>query len=86
MSPAAHAHHLCHLSKSVVEPKFMCLTHSEAKQAETSESGGEKGLLQGQARRMGSSCSKSPNSQRVLREEFLSAKFEGRSARYVTII
>ena len=44
----------------VTKPKFMCLTHSEAKQTETSGFGAEKGLLQGQARRMGGSCSKNP--------------------------
>ena len=35
----------------------------------------EKDLLQGQARRMGSLCSKDPNSLVVLGEEFLKTKF-----------
>ena len=55
----------------VVEPKFMCLMHSETKQTETSEFGAEKGLLQDQARRMGGSCSKNPNSLMVFGEKFL---------------
>jgi len=36
-----------------MEYKFMCLTHSEAKQTKSLEFGAEKGVLQGQARRMG---------------------------------
>ena len=44
----------------VIICKSMCLMHSEAKQTETSEFGAEKCLLQGQARRMGSLCSKCP--------------------------
>ena len=38
-------------NNSVVEPKFLCLVHSETKQAKTSEFGAEEGLLQSQARR-----------------------------------
>lgn len=39
----------------------MCPTHREAKQTEMlEESGAEKGLLQGQARRTGGRCSKDP--------------------------
>ena len=34
----------------LLEHMFMCPTHSEAKQTETSEFGAEKGLLQGQAK------------------------------------
>ena len=45
----------------VIESKFMCLVHSEAKQTETLEFGGKKGLFQGQASMCGS-CSKDPNS------------------------
>ena len=37
-------------SDFVTELKFMCPTHSEAKQTETSVLGAEGGLLQGQAR------------------------------------
>ena len=47
----------------------MCPTHSEAKQAETSEFGAERVLLQGQARRTGSSCSKDLNSPVDFKEE-----------------
>ena len=47
--------------KTVVKPKFVCPLHSEAKQTETSESGAEKLLLQGQTRRMGNLCLKDPN-------------------------
>ena len=49
-------------SQEIVEPKFVCPTHSEANQARTSEVGAEEGLLQSQARRMGGLCSKNPNS------------------------
>ena len=44
---------LCRITVTdfVAECKFTCLTHSEAKQAETSQFGEEKGLLQGHARR-----------------------------------
>ena len=55
-------------SAGVVEPKFMCPTHSEAKQIKTLEFGAERGLLQGRARRTGSSCSKDLNSLIVFRE------------------
>ena len=60
----------------------MCLTHSEAKQTEISESGAEKGLLQSQARRTGDLCSKTPNSPIVLGEKFLIGKIwdEGHGA------
>ena len=45
----------------VFEPKFVCSTHSEAKQTATLKFGAEKGLLQGHARRMGEgACSKPP--------------------------
>ena len=44
----------------VTEQKFICPMHSEAKQTE--RFGAEKGLLQGQARRMGGLCSKTLNS------------------------
>ena len=45
---------------NVIECKFVCLMHSEAKQTKRSEFGAVKDLLQGQARRMGDSCSKTP--------------------------
>ena len=56
---------------NVVKSKFLCLTHSEAKQTKTSDFGAEKGLLQSQARRKGSSRSKTLNSPTVFGEKFL---------------
>ena len=47
----------------VTEYKVVCLTHSEAKQTKSLEFGAEKGVLQGQARRVGDSCSEPLNSQ-----------------------
>lgn len=44
------------LCKCVTECKFECPTYGEVKQIETSEFGGERGLLQGQLRRMGGLC------------------------------
>ena len=38
----------------------MCLKHNEAKETAMSESGGEKGLLQGPAKRQGGLCHKKP--------------------------
>ena len=40
--------------------EFLCPTHSEAKQHEILASGAQKGLLQGQARRMGDLCPPQP--------------------------
>ena len=57
----------------VVEPKFMCLPHSEVKQTRKSEFGAEDGLLLDQARRTCGFCSK--ESSMVFREEFLKAKY-----------
>ena len=37
----------------VIQGKFMCPTHSEAKLTETLEFGAEKGALQGPVRRIG---------------------------------
>ena len=37
----------------VIQGKFMCPTHSEAKLTETLEFGAEKGALQGRVRRIG---------------------------------
>ena len=48
-------------------------------QTKTLEFAAEKGLLQGQARRKSSSCSKSLNWQMVFREEFLEATLVGES-------
>ena len=44
----------------ITKHKFVYHMHSEAKQTEMLQFGAEKGLLQGQARRTGSSCSKPP--------------------------
>ena len=55
---------------SVVKPKIMCGAHSEAKQTEMPEFGVQKGLLQIQARRTGSLCSKDLNSLMAFREGF----------------
>ena len=57
--------------KSVTKPKLICQAHSEPKQCEMSEFGAEKGLLQGQARGMGSLCSKDLNSPMVFRKGFI---------------
>ena len=72
------------LREDIVEPKFVCLTHSEAKQTKTSEYRAEKVLLQGQARRMDGSCLKDLNSPMVFGKEFLKAKFGVRAAACVT--
>ena len=53
-----------------VKLKFVCPMHGETEQTKTLEFGAEKGLLQGQARRVGELCSKSPNSLMGFREEF----------------
>ena len=58
---------LCEVN--VTEYKFVCLTHSEAKQTKTSEFGAEKGLLQDQARRTGDLCSKTLNFPVVFRQK-----------------
>ena len=48
--------------------KFLCPTHGEAKQTETSGFRAKKVLLQGYARREGGLCSKPPNFLMVLIE------------------
>ena len=55
----------------VTEHNFVCLTQREAKQIEILEFGAEKVLLQDQAKRTGSSCSKTLNSPMVFGEKFL---------------
>ena len=69
---------------NVVKPKFVCPVHNEAKKTKTLGFGAEKGLLQGQARRTGGSCSKNPNSLMVFREEFLNVIFRLRAAGCMT--
>ena len=54
---------------SVLEPKFVCPMHSEAKQRETSVFGAEKGLLQGPTKE---------NGQLMLKNAKLSDGFWGR--------
>ena len=51
--------------------KFVCPTHSEAKQTITLAFGAEKGLLQDQARRMGGQCSKALSSLMIWGEDFI---------------
>lgn len=51
---------------------------NKAKQTEMSAFGAGKGLLQGQARRTGGSCLKTPNSPMVFREKFLMGKIWGK--------
>ena len=59
----------------------LCPMHSEAKQTKMLEFGAEKVLFQGQARRMGGSCSKPPNFPVVFREKFLIGKIWGEGCR-----
>ena len=60
----------CLTKDCAVEPKFICPTHSEAKQTKMSEFGAEEDLLQGKTRRTGCSCSEGPDE--------LSCGFHGR--------
>ena len=55
----------------VIKHKFVCLPHSKARQIKTSEFAAEKDLLQGQARRIGDSCSKTLNSLMFREEVFI---------------
>ena len=64
--------------------KLLLNTNSCAKQTKMLGFGAERGLLQGQGRRMRGSCSKNPSSLMVLEEEFLKAKFGVRAAGCVT--
>ena len=64
-----------------LEPKFVCPIHSEAKETETSELGEERSLLQGQARKMGGSCSKGEVFKGKM---FLKATFGVRAAGHMT--
>lgn len=50
---------------SVTGHTFLCPTHSEAQEAEMLESGTEKGLLQGDARRKGGSCPPPPQNSEL---------------------
>ena len=52
--------------ESVIGHRFVCLTHSEAKQTKMSEFGAEKGLLLGQPRKVDGSGSKPLNSPVIL--------------------
>ena len=67
----------CH---SIAKHKFLC----EAKQLETFKFGAEKGLWQGQAKRMGGLCSKTPNSPMVLRGKLPWSKFGMGATGFVT--
>ena len=66
-----HIHFLPLCPHFVTECKFVYWTHSEAEQTETSEFGAEKGLLQGQARKMGELCSKTWTPQWFSGEVFI---------------
>ena len=63
------------LCKCVTECKFGCPMYGEVKQIETSEFGAERGLLQGQSRRMGGLCSKIPNSLKSFSKAFLKRRW-----------
>ena len=63
------------LCKCVTECKFECPMYGEVKQIETSEFGAERGLLQGQSRRMGGLCSKIPNSLKSFSKAFLKRRW-----------
>ena len=60
-------------SRTVVEPKSVCLTHREVKQTEMFEFRAEKGLLQGPSKEKGEEGigSKDPNSPMAFRQGFL---------------
>ena len=62
-----------HIVTTECKCKFVCPTHSEAKQTETLEVGAEKDLLQGHAGRKGGSYPKSPE----LLEGFQQSTFKG---------
>ena len=66
-----HTHACTHTVASgyVIELKFMCPKHSEAKQTKTLEFGSEKGLLKDQAKQTGGSCSKYLKSLMIFRED-----------------
>ena len=70
---------MAQVTSIVIERKFVCPTHSEAKQTQMLELGAEKGLLQGHARRTGCSCSKKKkkktlNSPKGFTKAFLKAR------------
>ena len=63
---------------TVVEPKFVCATHNDAKQTKTLKFRVRNVYFQGHARKMDGSCSKDPNSPMNFREEvFISRIFRG---------
>lgn len=67
--------------ESVIEHRFVCLTHNEAKQTKTSEFGAEKGLLSGQARKVDGSGSKPLNSPVMFLRKAFVGKIWGESCR-----
>ena len=69
---------------SVTKHKSVCQMHNEAKQTEMSEFGAQKGLLQGHARKMGDSGSKTTELLTAFRDKFLQAKFGLRAVECVT--
>ena len=58
----------------VTEHKFLCPTHSEAKQTKMSEFGAEEGLLQGHARRQVARAQNTPNSPKSFSKALLKAR------------
>lgn len=61
--------------------KFMCPMHSEVKKTEMLEFEAEKGLLQGQARRMGGLCPQIPNSLKDFQQNILISQVRERGLR-----
>ena len=65
-------------TSTVVEPKFVCATHSKAKQTKTLNFRARKVYCQGHAKKMDGFCSKDLNSPMNFREEvFISGIFRG---------
>ena len=72
------------LAAGVTECRFVCPTHSEAKQTETLEFGAENSLLQGWAMRLGGLCSKKLCTPRKgFSKEFLKARWGKGAPGYV---
>ena len=71
----------------VIKHKFVCPAHSEARHTKLLEFGAEKGLLQGQVRRMGGLCSclETPKSLRVLVKHLFCFPFIFISWRLITL-
>ena len=70
-----------YLSQHVFEPKFMSLTHSEAKQTETSKFGAQRDLLQGPNKENRQPMLKRLEFLEVFREEFFKGNIWAESCR-----